>query len=466
MNLSIGEQYEQVKTLAHKIMILARNTLLVNMRYLDVALARLESVNSLEFKLATDGEKLYYAPLPLLMDYKEERGRPTRDYMHTLLHCIFRHNFCHTLRSTAAWDLACDVAVESVINDLEIPALDCARQSRQAGLIAELKKELKTLTAEKIYRWLLDKGYDDDKLAEMREAFNADTHDLWYRLSDGGGNGGDGDGKGDGKGDGEGDGGNGGNDSNDGGKGLRSTDLEKEWKEISERIQEDMETFAKSRGDQSADFVQNLREVNRERYDYTAFLKRFATMHEAMKINDDEFDYNYYTYGLRLYENMPLVEALEYKDIRQIKELVIAIDTSGSVQGEQVQSFLQKTYNILKNEESFAKRFVLYIIQCDAEIKEASRVTTQEEFDRYIANMQLKGFGGTDFRPVFGYVNWLLEKKEFSNLKGLIYFTDGYGVFPEKKPPYETAFVFVRDGYDIPEVPAWAIKLVLEKETL
>ena len=72
--------------------------------------------------------------------------------------------------------------------------------------------------------------------------------------------------------------------------------------------------------------------------------------------------------------------------------------------------------------------------------------------------------GGTDFRPVFEYVDELREKKEFQNLKGLIYFTDGYGTFPAKKPPYETAFVFIDDGMNNYDVPPWAIKLILQKE--
>ena len=80
--------------------------------------------------------------------------------------------------------------------------------------------------------------------------------------------------------------------------------------------------------------------------------------------------------------------------------------------------------------------------------------------------MQLHGFGGTDFRPVFSYVNSLVEIKEFDNLKGLIYFTDGYGDFPAKMPPYDTAFVFVDEGYNVPEVPAWAIKLVLRRDEI
>ena len=68
--------------------------------------------------------------------------------------------------------------------------------------------------------------------------------------------------------------------------------------------------------------------------------------------------------------------------------------------------------------------------------------------------------------PVFEYVEELRRKKEFLNLKGLIYFTDGYGLFPAKKPDYETAFIFIRDEYDIPEVPSWAIKLILESNEL
>ena len=212
--------------------------------------------------------------------------------------------------------------------------------------------------------------------------------------------------------------------------------------------------------------TQNLKEVNRERYNYEEFLKKFAVRGEIMKINPDEFDYNYYTYGLTLYGDLPLIEPLEYKDVKRIRDFVIAIDTSGSVAGELVQTFVQKTYNILKSTESFFTKINLHIIQCDAAIQEDIKITNQREFDEYLKNMKLNGFGGTDFRPVFSYVDSLIECREFDNLKGLIYFTDGYGVFPSKKPPYETAFVFVDEGIDPPEVPPWAIKLVLRKDEI
>lgn len=228
----------------------------------------------------------------------------------------------------------------------------------------------------------------------------------------------------------------------------------------------DLETFGKRRGIDPGAMTQNLAAVNRETYDYTAFLKRFAVMGETMRINDDEFDYIFYTYGLQLYGKMPLIEPLEYKEVKAIKEFVIAIDTSGSTSGELVQRFVQKTYNILRSTESFFTKINLHIIQCDADIQEDRKITCQEEFDEYLQAMQIRGLGGTDFRPVFEYVETLRRDREFQNLKGLIYFTDGCGVFPSQKPDYDTAFVFVDDEYNNPNVPPWAIKLGLQKDEI
>ena len=78
----------------------------------------------------------------------------------------------------------------------------------------------------------------------------------------------------------------------------------------------------------------------------------------------------------------------------------------------------------------------------------------------------LNGFGGTDFRPAFEYVNGLLNKGALKALRGLLYFTDGFGDYPMKPTKYDTAFVFFKDS-DINDekVPAWALKLYLEDET-
>ena len=160
------------------------------------------------------------------------------------------------------------------------------------------------------------------------------------------------------------------------------------------------------------------------------------------------------------------MKRIDAEEVKRIREFVIAIDTSGSVSGPLVQKFIQKTYNILMESESFFSRVNIHIIQCDAQIQEHVKITSREEFEQYLKTMTLRGFGGTDFRPVFSFVDELIAQKEFTNLRGLIYFTDGYGTFPARQPDYHTAFVFVEDGFAIPSVPVWAIKLVLRSDEI
>ena len=234
------------------------------------------------------------------------------------------------------------------------------------------------------------------------------------------------------------------------------------WKEISERMLVDLETASKEWGDKSDGMVQGIKKINRDKYDYATFLRKFSTLREDIQINDDEFDYVYYTLGMERYGNIPLIEPLEYKEVRKVRDFVIAIDTSGSCAGEVVQKFLDKTFSIFMQQENFFRKINLHIIQCDAQIQEVAKITDKTEFEDYIRNLEFKGFGGTDFRPVFAYVEEMMERGEFEDLKGMIYFTDGNGTYPKRRPPYETAFIFVDDDEFEYQVPSWAMKLVLE----
>ena len=83
-----------------------------------------------------------------------------------------------------------------------------------------------------------------------------------------------------------------------------------------------------------------------------------------------------------------------------------------------------------------------------------------------LKHMKLKGFGGTDFRPAFAYVDKLCSEKVFKKLKGLLYFTDGYGTYPASRPAYQTAFVFFEENYYDRQVPPWAIKLLIGPDDL
>ena len=205
---------------------------------------------------------------------------------------------------------------------------------------------------------------------------------------------------------------------------------------------------------------------NRERYDYRSFLKKFCVLKEEMQVDMDSFDYIFYNYGMELYGNMPLIEPQETKEVHRIEDFVIAIDTSMSCKKELVQKFLEETYSILSQSESFYRRFRIHIIQCDEKVQSDDVITDAKELEQYMKNFQLRGMGGTDFRPVFSYVNRLQKEKKFHRLRGLIYFTDGYGTFPLKKPLYDTAFIFLKEDYLDVDVPPWAIKLILDESQL
>lgn len=448
------KQPNKAEKLAEEVLVLSRNTLLVNLRFLDAALSQFEMKPIEESSMLTDGHFLLYNPKHVLSNFKYQKETVVRDYLHIVMHCIYRHMFMDPSLDRPLWDLATDIAVENVITELGLKAATAQRESLQAADIAKFRKECKMLTAEKIYAYLKANNIDPMTATDIRSRFYADNHEIWYMTDEEKyGRFGIGEVAQSG-------------DIQTIGVIISAVELSETWQQISERMQVDMETFGKQRGDIPGGLIQNLKEVNREKYDYTSFLKKFAVLGETMKINDDEFDYIFYTYGLKLYDKMPLIEPLEYKEVKRIKEFVIAIDTSGSVVGEQVQTFVQKTYNILKSTESFFSKINFHIIQCDADIQEHIKITNQDEFDEYLKTMQIKGLGGTDFRPVFEKVDELIRNNEFRNLKGLIYFTDGYGAFPERKPDYDTAFVFVKDDYEIPDVPPWAIKLILDPNAI
>ena len=91
-------------------------------------------------------------------------------------------------------------------------------------------------------------------------------------------------------------------------------------------------------------------------------------------------------------------------------------------------------------------------------------VTNLDEFAWYLDHLELYGGGGTDFRPAFRRIDELVASGEFARLGGVLYFTDGYGVFPETAPDYPVAFVMLQYRYDDINIPRWAGKLILDAE--
>ena len=169
-------------------------------------------------------------------------------------------------------------------------------------------------------------------------------------------------------------------------------------------------------------------------------------------------------YALRTYGNLPLIEPLESRESKKIRDFVIVIDTSESTSGELVKAFLKETFGLLKTGESFFAKCNIAVMQCDDAVRDLTFLHSTDELDRFAACLTLTGGGGTDFRPAFAKIEELRRDGTLRDLQGVLYFTDGKGTYPTRRPPYETAFLFLETGTPPPDTPPWAMRLVLSPE--
>lgn len=441
----------EIIKVASEVLNFSRQRTLVNMRFLEPAIRMLmespsKCMRNRSYGMGTDGKNLYYNPEYVLRAYQKEKGFVSRMYLHLVVHGIFRHFFVNPQIEQRKWDLACDMATEYIIESWKLDFADISAGADEKRELDRIRKNVGLMNAEKIYGYL--KKTKESEIDRLEKIFRRDDHSFWYPETK-----------------------NrkdvipvkSGQVSQNREVMFSNQKLEELWKQAAKKIQVDLETFMKSRSGENGDFLVNLKLANRKKQDYSAFLRKFTRLGERMKINDEEFDYNFYTYGMQLYGNMPLIEPLEYKDVRIVKTFVTVIDTSGSVEEEKLRRFLEKTYQILKSGQKSEDRVNFHLIQCDALVQKDVKITTEKELEQVMEDLTLYGRGGTDFRPVFEYIEELRKNGELTNLNGMLYFTDGMGVYPRKKPEYPVAFIYDSEVLDkIPEVPAWAIRYLMD----
>jgi predicted metal-dependent peptidase len=118
----------------------------------------------------------------------------------------------------------------------------------------------------------------------------------------------------------------------------------------------------------------------------------------------------------------------------------------------------------LKSSEDFDAKVNIHVIQCDTKVQSDMVICDIRDVDKLMDGFVVRGFGGTDFRPAFDYVDVLRKRGQLTDLKGMIYFTDGLGQFPERAPDFDAAFVFVEDESASPvPVPPWAMRVVIDE---
>lgn len=425
-------QTEWESRMFQKILSYLRDELCIDLPYLERALSVLvpegkENVQA----FATEGIHLYYPPAHYLKVFEENELFLRRAYLHTVLHCLYAHLWQRGDREENRWNLACDIAVEAIIDGLSTKTtrrlLSWLRQQYYDKM-----REKKVISAAGIYELLTEET--PARLTALSLEFYTDDHALWGKK-------------------------NGKSQMPD--QSQQSDDAQKKWQKIARQVQ-----FQKEKSDRrqeaAVSAMQEEITAQRKRRSYKEFLKKFAAFHEQMRCDLDEFDLNYYTYGLRTYGNLPLIEPLETREERRISAFVIVVDTSYSTNGELVRSFLQETLHILLETNAFFTTAKVHLIQCDDTVQEDLVIQSPRQAEELLAHFEIKGGGNTDFRPAFSHVEELRAAGDLRNLGGLLYFTDGNGTYPAKKPDYPCAFLYL-DAYDEEAVPAWIIRRRLDK---
>ena len=424
-------QSERWQKIGREILFSARTELYMSLPFLDAALGAL-AVTDAGYDtdtLATDAAHLYFSGAWLAMQLEHARTSVNRAYLHTVFHCLLRHPGKSKDRDTPLWDLACDIAVESLLDSLEYRCVQADKPSvRRQNVYRRLRQNMPVLTAEAVYRQFRRERLNSYDCATLARVFHVDDHTLWPVSDDGG--------------------------------------QDQQWQRTAARTQTAMETIFSNQATGGEAVREQLAVSAQPLTDYRAFLRRFAALREEVAIDADSFDYGYYAYGLRHYGNMPLIEPLETREVRKIEDFVIAIDTSMSTSGELVRRFLSYTYSLLRDSESFFRHINLRILQCDDQLRADQRITSEHDLRDYMEHFELIGQSATDFRPVFEHIDKLLAAGAFHHLRGMIYFTDGLGIYPKKRPKYDAAFVMLEGEAHPENVPPWGIRAVLRESEI
>ena len=111
-------------------------------------------------------------------------------------------------------------------------------------------------------------------------------------------------------------------------------------------------------------------------------------------------------------------------------DLVVALDTSGSVGGSELSQFLSEV-NALKGQ----LRAKVTLLACDTNLVEGAPWEF-EPWEELRLPDHLKGGGGTSFVPVF---DWITRQGRQPDL--LLYFTDAEGDFPLHEPYFPTLWL-------------------------
>jgi predicted metal-dependent peptidase len=164
------------------------------------------------------------------------------------------------------------------------------------------------------------------------------------------------------------------------------------------------EQVTKSRGTIPGEFISILEKINaieEPKFDWKGYLRRFTG--GSVKV---------YTKKLRRKYNKRYEENPGLK-IKPKKHILVALDTSGSVNNSELLEFMQEVHHIYKTGADVT------VVQADAAIRHIGPYDPKKPYE-------IHGRGGTSFDPVVDYYN--ANKNKYTCL---VYLTDGEAPAPE-----------------------------------
>ncbi|MGD8802291.1 MAG: VWA-like domain-containing protein [Gammaproteobacteria bacterium] len=384
----------------------ARTRLILDKPFLGALVLRLPMVEGDPTWCETtysDGRTFYYNS-----DYIDALNDDQTQFAlsHEALHCALSHFYRRGHRVKHRWELACDFAVNPLlINDGLKPTPD-----------AMFLREYEGMTAEEIYPCLEDEDNDGERDLE-RQSNSDDNQDNENEeskdMSDGGS-----------------DQERQKNDAQDGsgnekeepdGSGAKGAPRPKP---LSTQEQEDLSTQWQQRlaaaaqaalqnGKLEGEMARMVDYLLQPKLPWRMLLARFMTM-------TARDDYSYSRPSTR--RGDPAV----YPSLRSHEtNVVVVIDTSGSISADEIQEFMSEI-DAIKSQV----RARITLLTCDSELNYGCPWTF-EPWDEFAKDIDIRGGGGTSFRPPF---EWVADQDKAPDL--LMYFTDAVGIFPKVEPMF------------------------------
>jgi predicted metal-dependent peptidase len=421
--------------------------------------------------MATDGENYYYNPEYVQVDAALDRGYLYGDLLHETLHIGIGHPWMNRKRdkNQTLFNIAADLIVDSRIlkSGFKIPPwsviyyIDPFKgeqydEPMSESKVNELVEQYVNMNTIQVYE-LLTKNLPKDIQQQLQDQLQSE-----YENGNGQGQGGEGEsnqqqnaqsdsdnsgnkrGKkkakaeqganGNQKDNSEGKNGNqqdGSNSQNQGpngsksrnGTGIHTHSLWEQIKNNPELKEKWRQAFmealmgAKMRGDIPAGFKRDFDALSGNKMPWRNILYQFIVQKPA--------DYNIPPYNKKTIPYDIITPVLQ---MPSLEDIIIAIDTSGSITEQDLTDFMSEVNAILTSYPN--SRGIL--ATCDAAVHEF------QEFEGPIdvRKIELHGGGGTDFRPLFARI-----EKEGIVPKVMVFFTDGDATYPSVPPNYPVLFV-------------------------